>query len=228
MLLGPWGGSSPPSPPHRPRAVFEPTDRFVYAMSNSMKPSAVKNSPEDPAHSSTSGQTVTLNISDADSLSAVNHVVEMAVGAWPQPERVRRLALPVHRYSDFDALEFEFLGFEAAGALVGMAAWETLVTRRGPRGEPGALLHGLYVRPEWQLQGVGQTLQREMASRAAAAGAHGILLRAERVSVSYFERCEFQRVTATPRGEAGYPYLFWKPLRPEGEAEIFCPKKETL
>ncbi len=184
-------------------------------MSNPVKPSMASRRSGDPQPASASGETLTLNINDANSLTAINRVVETAVGAWPLPERVRRLALPVLCYSDIDGLEFEFLGFEAAGAVVGVAAWEVTVTSRGPQGEPGALLHGLYVHPQWQRQGVGQTLQREMGSRAAAAGAQGILLRAERVSVSYFERCGFQRVTAKPRGEAGYPYLFWKPLRHE-------------
>ena len=93
--------------------------------------------------------------------------------------------------------------------MVAIAAWGPsagLVTEHGN----AVLLHGLYVAPDSQGCGLGWQLMQEVAERARALPVDGVLVKAERISISYFEKRGLLSVAAT--GRQSYPYQFWLSL----------------
>ena len=73
-----------------------------------------------------------------------------------------------------------------------------------------ALLHGIYVQPDEQSQGVGGTLRRFAERQARYRDHKGMMLKAERVSCGFFERCGY--VHQAPITPDDYPYLYRKDL----------------
>jgi len=132
-------------------------------------------------------------------LDSINAVITEAVMAWPLPERIKRLSLPLLGYDDVDLDHFEGIGAWASwgpaqdGALCGAALWDNEV------------LHGLYVRPQVQGCGIGRTLLDAVRIRARRAGVRRLLIKAERVSASYFR----QQGLAAAGAESPYPYAFY-------------------
>lgn len=129
----------------------------------------------------------------------INDVITEAVMAWPLPERMKRLSLPLLRYDEVDLDHFCIIGAYTLDRtakpvdLFGIAAWDQ------------DALHGLYVRPEVQSSGVGRGLLDTVARRAGQAGIKRLLVKAERVSAGYFQR----QGLATAGPEIPYPYAFY-------------------
>jgi GNAT superfamily N-acetyltransferase len=132
-------------------------------------------------------------------LEAINDVITEAVLAWPLPERMKRLALPLLRYDEVDLRHFHAIGVVGLDRTVqhvdlfGVALWDQ------------DALHGLYVRPEVQGRGVGRRLLESVATNARQAGIARLLVKAERVSAGYFQ----QQGLAAAGSEADYPYAFY-------------------
>lgn len=144
----------------------------------------------------------------ASDLPEINRIIRRAVLGWPLPQRVKRLALPMLQY---DAIDFEhYAGLVCCGeTMIGCALWLNEEISFGPQYR-GGLLHGLYVDPAAQSQGMGGKLLLEVFSRAANAGLDGMLVKAERVSQGFFERCGMELM---PQEDAkDYPYRYWKQL----------------
>ena len=89
-------------------------------------------------------------------LLAVNGVIESAIHTWELPARVKRLCVPLYRYSEHD---LDFLDLVVAEAerigIVGVAAWEQADAGDAPAGHSALLLHGIYVDPDQHRKGVG-------------------------------------------------------------------------
>ncbi|MEQ8860483.1 MAG: GNAT family N-acetyltransferase [Pseudomonadales bacterium] len=149
---------------------------------------------------------------EATELAMINDIVSAAVLSWPMAERLKRIALNVLSYDAVDLREFEVLVAEIGGQPAAVAAWDAATAVDAVGGARGALLHGLYVRPQAQRAGLGSLLQRRVAERAAALGYHGLVVKAERVSVGYFERSGYARLDQGNPFGIDYPYLFWHPL----------------
>lgn len=145
-------------------------------------------------------------------LEAVNAIVTEAVLAWPMAERLKRIALRVLRYDGHDVDDMQMLVAELGEQPAGVAVWDAETPYRSGTGRRGALLHGLYVRPRMQRAGIGTTLQRHVAEAAAQRGFEGLIVKSERVSVAYFERCGYARLPEDGVDGLQYPYLFWCPL----------------
>jgi hypothetical protein len=94
-------------------------------------------------------------------LDAVNAVVEAAIRTWKLPDRVKRLALPVYRYTPEDLGHLQLRVLEQSSGIVAVAAWEPADPRDLPGAGSGMLLHGLYVDPARH----GQGLWRRSAGR---------------------------------------------------------------
>jgi len=82
-----------------------------------------------------------------------------------------------------------------------------LVTELGT----GRLLHGLYISPDCQGRGYGRDLMAAVLCEAMTLGAEGLVIKAERPSIGFFERCGLQPLSAT--GATDYPYQFWYQAR---------------
>jgi GNAT superfamily N-acetyltransferase len=143
--------------------------------------------------------------SEAD-LTSINQVVTSAAMSWPKSERAKRLVLPVLSYTGEDFNHYKFLLYQAQGQCVGVAVIDTQMPVATARGS-GRLLHGLYVAAAEQGRGYGQTLLRSACDLAAAVGADGIVVKAERVAIGFFEHCGLQLLPAS--GPSEHPYQFW-------------------
>ena len=131
--------------------------------------------------------------------------------AWPLAERVKRLALPVLKYDPIDMKNLQMLVFDRDGEVAGIAAWAE-DTGNGPSAVRQALLHGLYVYPALQGHGIGRALQRAVFASAQQDGMQAVVLRAERVSASYFETCGYTALPPSSEPGNAYPYRYWKSL----------------
>lgn len=137
-------------------------------------------------------------------LEAINDVVEAAVMSWPMADRVKRLALPSLRYNESDLAHMVFIVCEADAEIIGVAAWDPF------RDDNVALLHGLYVLPRIQRQGIGKLLIEHVLSAAAERRLDAVMVRAERVAVEYFRSQQFRQIE--PADESEYPWQFIRPV----------------
>ena len=89
-------------------------------------------------------------------LLTVNGLIESAIQTWEVPARVKRLCVPLYRYSEHD---LDFLDLVVAEAerigIVGAAAWEEADPGDAPAGHSALLLHGIYVAPDQHRKGIG-------------------------------------------------------------------------
>ena len=120
-------------------------------------------------------------------LDRINVLIGRAVMTWALPERVKRLALPVYHYDPQDMEHLCILVAEqGAAALIAVAAWEPAEARDCPQGRRGLLLHGLYVDPDRQRQGLGSRLLAAAVSAAQAQRYDGLLVKAQADAVGFF------------------------------------------
>ena len=141
-------------------------------------------------------------------LEKINLVIESAVMNWPLPNRVKRLAVPVLKYSATDLDFFETLVATYKEEVIGVAAWDAAPAQSLPNGQ-GGLFHGLYVLPVIQGQGVGEALMEAVFSDARTLNTRGLLIKAQRVSRNFFEHHHIQPLAAH---DSEYPWQYWKRL----------------
>lgn len=145
----------------------------------------------------------------AADLPELNGVIERAIATWPLPERVKRLTLPSYRYQPHDLDHLHLVMAEDAGGLaVGVAAWEPAHPRDLPAGQRGLLLHGLYVDPVHQHQGLGSQLLDAAAMAARAQDLDGVLVKAQAAAVAFF-KSRALRALPVEDPARDYPHRFW-------------------
>lgn len=155
-------------------------------------------------------------------LAGINQVITDAVMVWPIAERGKRLIIPVLCYSEDDFGYYKTLVWINHQQIIGIAVWDSdrpIETEKGY----ARLLHGLYVSPDFQGRGIGKALMayvKELVLDSVAVAAldgdldgdlEGLLIKAERVSISFFEHCGLERMF--PLSMEDYPYQFWQPLQ---------------
>jgi predicted N-acetyltransferase YhbS len=155
---------------------------------------------------------ITLRPATTADLDAVNAVIERAVMTWNLPERVKRLTLPSYRYNAHDLEHLHMVLAEDAGhTVLGVAAWEPASARDLPAGKTGLLLHGLYVDPERQRQGIGCQLLDTAMRAAREQGFDGLLVKAQPGAEPFFVSCGLEVLPVTDPNR-DYPHRFWKAL----------------
>lgn len=142
-------------------------------------------------------------------LSALNAVIEQAVMCWNLPERVKRLALPSYRYNPHDLDVLHLLLAEDDKGVAGVAAWELAAACDAAPGHQGLLLHGLYVKPGRQRQGVGKQLLAAVLAAAHEDGFDGVVVKAQADAQSFFEAQGFVAM-AVLDATRDYHRRFWK------------------
>jgi predicted N-acetyltransferase YhbS len=140
----------------------------------------------------------------AADLPAINRIVSSAVMSWPMAERVKRLSVPVLCYDATDLTQFDVFVCERLGHPIGVALFDLR------HDQDAALLHGLYVLPIIQNQGVGNALMTAVFDAVRQQGIGGAWVRSERVSTQFFAQAQLERVS--PRGPDDYPNLFFKAI----------------
>jgi len=155
-------------------------------------------------------QTVPYLPSD-DELDTVNEVVAASIGSWELPARVRRLALPSLLYNEADLKQMSVVMLEQAEGGVAVAAWETAADRDAVTDLRPILLHGLYVVPKTQNQGLGTALLELASHWALVRGFDGITARVWRESETFFRNRGFDQLTRPDAGS--YPLQMWRALQ---------------
>ena len=158
----------------------------------------------------TENQIILRTATSAD-LEAVNAIVESCVMGWQLPEKVKRLSLSSYRYHlhDLDYLEM-LLATLPNKEIVGVAAWEPADFPGLSEHQPNMLLHGLYVAPRNQHQGVGKHLLRAALEATRSQHMAGLLVRAQTDAVEFFRSQGFQYLPVK-NPDKDYPNMWWKP-----------------
>lgn len=155
-------------------------------------------------------QNIRLRAATREDLAAINTVIEAAVMNWRLPERIKRLALPSYRYTNVDLEHLEAIVAETVEkGLVGVATCE--ISDSEIPGRQALLLHGLYVRPEVQHQGIGSLLFSAIEALVPRYGCDGLVLRAQSDAVGFFELHKMQRLEST-NPKSDYAHRLWKPV----------------
>jgi GNAT superfamily N-acetyltransferase len=144
-------------------------------------------------------------------LCLINRIVEQTVSSWGLPERVYRLTKPLLAYSETD-LSFmrAILVLNAERNAIGTALWETGHLESAAKQTSSLFLHGLYVLPEFQRQGIGTRLIDHVSRYARKAGYNGIEIKAWRDSEPFFLRLGFNDL-ADAHESILHPRQLWRP-----------------
>jgi N-acetylglutamate synthase-like GNAT family acetyltransferase len=142
-------------------------------------------------------------------LPAINAIIEAAVMGWQLPERVKRLALSSYRYTPDDLSHLDIIVAELDHSLVGVAACEEADKADLPDASQGLLLHGLYVHPDSQHQGIGSRLLQAIEQQVVRRHLDGLLVKAQSSAIGFFEA---QGLTPLPSNdpERDYQHRYWK------------------
>lgn len=155
---------------------------------------------------------VTVRPARRSELDALNAVIERAVLTWDLPERVKRLSVPLYRYSAFDLEALDVVVADLTGAgVVGVAAWEQAAVKDAPPGQRALLLHGIYVDPAWHRQGIGSRLFAAAEEAARSGGFTGVLVKAQAGAEGFFSARGLRRL-AVENAERDYAHRYWKPV----------------
>ncbi|MGA7802353.1 MAG: GNAT family N-acetyltransferase [Gammaproteobacteria bacterium] len=144
-------------------------------------------------------------------LQPINGVIERAVMSWELAERVKRLSLPVYRYTESDLDHLELVVAQAGDTTIGVAAWEPAPSGDVPDPRGGLALHGLYVDPQHHGQHVGTRLLQAAEAAARTRGLAGVLVKAQREAAGFFRKRGYGAVPVTDAGK-DYAHRFWKAL----------------
>ena len=140
-------------------------------------------------------------------LPALNVVIERAAMNWPLPARLRKRVIPVLRYDHVDLDCLEIFVYCFAERTVGVLALDFDGARAQDQSQP-VTLHGLFIDPGFQRQGLGRKLVAFAEQHARDRARDAISLRAERFSCAFFERCAYTHIP--PKSEDDYPYVYCK------------------
>ena len=145
-------------------------------------------------------------------LDSINRVIKAAVMTWELPERVKRLSLPSYYYTALDLEHLDIIVAEDDQQhIIGVAAWEPADARDTPAGSSALLLHGLYVDPPRQRQGIGRRLFEAAETAAGRHQYHGLLTRVQETASGFFLA---QGMNRLPVEDPGHQYAnrFWKSI----------------
>lgn len=157
--------------------------------------------------------TLILRKAGIDDLDAVNNIIDAAVMTWDLPERVKRLSLSSYRYHEHDLQSFELqVAEDKQGNIIGVAAWEPADPKDLPQGVDGLLVHGIYVDPVRQHQGIGTQLLQAAEQAAAEKHLAGLLVKAQAGAIGFFVAQGMQPLQMQHSGR-DYPHRYWKSVK---------------
>lgn len=154
-----------------------------------------------------------MNICPAskEDLDAINQVIEAAIMRWNLPGRVKRLSLPSYRYTETDLAHYEMKVAEKNGRIIGISAWEEIDDTDIMDGKTGLLLHGIYVHPEYQHQGIGKLLFHAAEVAVKKKNLKGLLVKAQKDSINFFIKMRMQEVQIN-NANKDYANRLWKDI----------------
>lgn len=168
---------------------------------------------EDCAERSPGPPRITVREAACDDLTAVNEIIKTAIMSWEMPERVKRLSLPIYRYTLQDLQHLSMFVAEDDTGIIGVAACEQAHFSEIPVRKRGVLLHGIYVQSGRHRQGVGTQLLCAAYYRARRIGADGLLVKAHSEARGFFSTQGLRMLPVIDPGR-DYPYRFWTEMAP--------------
>lgn len=124
---------------------------------------------------------------DKHDLDAINSVIEAAILTWDLPERVIRLTLPTYKYSEMDLQHMSIVVACQKETIIGVAAWEQADPVDVPKNTRALILHGIYVEPMNQRQGIGAALFQAAEQATKQQKLDGMLVKAQKGSEPFYE-----------------------------------------
>lgn len=115
-------------------------------------------------------------------LADINQIIESAVMQWDLPERVKRLSLPSMTYTETDFAYYQMIKAVCQNSICGVLAMD----HDTYRSEHASLIHGIFVGPDKQKQGVGSRLIQEAERLSQLAGSKHITVRAQKDAQGFF------------------------------------------
>ena len=153
---------------------------------------------------------VALRQAGPGDLDCINALIAAAMTTWDVTERVRRISLPLYQYRAHDLEHLCVMVAETLDSgIVGIAAIEAAEACQCPGYVNGALLHGIFTLPGHHRKGIGLALLEKMAATASSRDFDGLLVKAKREAVPFFETCGYAALPIENYGR-DYPYRFWK------------------
>lgn len=161
---------------------------------------------------------IKLRTASLTDLDDINNVIASAVMSWQLAERVKRLSLSSHQYSEIDFRHLQFVvaqtGNTPQAKIVGVAAWEEADALNTPQNRHALLLHGIYVDAKHHHQGIGQALFERAQQAAIEQHYDGLLVKAQADANGFFITQGMQPLPQENNRQ--YGNRFWKPL-PAGQ-----------
>lgn len=171
------------------------------------------------SHPSMAAGEIRIRPAESADLDAINRVIELALMTWTLPERVKRLSLPVYRYTCQDLRHLDMMVAEdRRRQVLGLAAWEEAGPRDTPAGCRALLLHGIYVDPAYHRQGIGRRLFAAAEAAVARQGCDGLLVRAQRDATAFFVAQGMCRLSVDEQARQ-YANRLWKDLHVVSSAD---------
>lgn len=166
-----------------------------------------------------SATSLQLTLAGPDDLPALNQVIAAAIMGWQLPERVKRLSLPSYYYDLADLHHLQiWLATDSQGEIHGLAGWEEADAADLPARVRGVLLHGIYVHPTRQGQGIGQDLLAHIEQLAASKHYPGVLVKAQADAVGFFQQQGYRLLPVEDRVRH-YSHRLWKALHVNNDSD---------
>jgi len=164
---------------------------------------------------------ITIRPANESDLDSVNRVIEAAVMTWALPDRVKRLSLPVYRYTRQDLIHLDTVVAEDPQRhILGIATWEEAGPEESPAGHRALLLHGIYVQPGHHRRGIGRRLFSAAEAAVCQLQYDGLLVKAQQDATAFFESMGMSRLPACDPSRQ-YANRLWKSSAKCGYAH--CP-----
>lgn len=155
---------------------------------------------------------ITLRKAEYRDLGQINTLVAAAIDTWRLSKRVKRLSLPLYQYQVQDLEHLQVIVAETEEATIAaIAAIEPADASECPRGHNAALLHGIYVDPNYHRNGIGSRLLRYMQVMASSWDYDGLIVKANPEAKTFFEAQAFEKLPIEDHSR-DYPYRYWKLL----------------
>ena len=147
---------------------------------------------------------------NASDLDAINTIISSCVMGWNLPERVKRLSIGSYQYNDHDLQHLQlFVALDSANRILAVSALEEADISDLPDAQTGLLLHGLYVLPDCQKQGIGNQLIQLAMEKVREKQLDGLLVKAQADANSYFQKQGFSLLPVVNHNK-DYPHRWWK------------------
>lgn len=161
---------------------------------------------------------ITLRTASLLDLDEINSVIASAVMSWQLAERVKRLSLSSHQYTEFDFKHLQFVVAQTDktpnAQIIGIAAWEKADALNSPQNTHALLLHGIYVDAKHHHQGIGRALFACAQQAAIEQHYDGLLVKAQADANGFFIAQGMQPLAQ--QNDRQYANRYWKPL-PAGQ-----------